>query len=57
MIDTLDPEKGPATKNCEDHHYDQTAYALRSRPWIKEEEYDDGAEDPILWTPPYAQAS
>jgi len=44
LMDPLEPEKGPTTKNCEDHAYDETAYALRSRPWIAEPSYDDGSE-------------
>ena len=31
--DELDPEKGPKTKNSEDHVYDEVVYALRSRPF------------------------
>jgi hypothetical protein len=33
-LDETDPEKGPATKNVEDHIYDEVAYACRSRPFI-----------------------
>lgn len=56
LADSLEPEKGPATKNTEDHHYDQTAYGLRSRPWIDEPEVDYGKEEPD-WQdlPPYAR--
>lgn len=48
MIDPLEPEKGPATKNVEDHCYDESAYGLRSRPWIAEPLEDDGREDADL---------
>lgn len=54
MVDPLDPEKGPETKNVEDHAYDETAYALRSRPWLKEPDDDDGNE-PVTNTPPYGK--
>ncbi|MCB7127964.1 MAG: phage terminase large subunit [Candidatus Brocadiales bacterium] len=39
-LDNLDPDKGPDTK-LEDHCYDETAYALRSRPYVstKEDRY------------------
>lgn len=34
VLDNINPEKGPDTKQ-EDHHYDQTAYALRSYPYVQ----------------------
>ena len=36
-LDTVNPEKGPNTKE-EDHHYDLSAYALRSRPYVQTKE-------------------
>ena len=36
-LDENDPDKGPNTK-LEDHCYDSTAYALRSRPYVTTEE-------------------
>jgi hypothetical protein len=38
VLDELDPEKGPETRNQEDHVYDQIAYGLRSRPYLTSEE-------------------
>ena len=37
ILDSTNPEKGPATVG-EDHVYDETAYACRSRPFITTEE-------------------
>lgn len=36
-LDETDPEKGPGTK-LEDHVYDEVCYALRSRPYVTDEE-------------------
>lgn len=36
VLDPIDPDKGPDTK-LEDHHYDQTAYLARSRPYMMTE--------------------
>ncbi len=57
MIDPHEPEKGPETKSSEDHHFDQTAYALRSRPWVQEEadleDYEDEPKPLKDWVAPY----
>lgn len=46
-LDPLEPEKGPGTKNAEDHCYDETAYGLRSRPYIPDYVDDEGENMPI----------
>ena len=34
LLDESEPDKGPGTKDQEDHCYDEVAYACRSRPFI-----------------------